>query len=402
MKTRIWIAVLIGAVLLSVAAGALVGHDTNSTPLSAEQDAATSSDTVDSIGSRTVPFYGEHQAGIETPAQANATFVAFDLLPEVDRDAMGRLMRLWTQDAAKLTQGEPIIGDSSPQMAVHPSGLTITFGFGRGAFEQTGLADSWPLDVDAIPAYDIDRLEKRWNDGDIVIQVAGDDQNTNFHAVHQLMRTGKSFVTPLWIQRGFLDAAGVNTGEIGRNLLGQVDGQANAPAGSAEFAERTWMTSPAAMMGGTTMVLRRIQFGMDSWDKMSENVKGTVIGRDLESGAPLSGGDATAPMDLEAMDVDGDSHAIGDNAHARLAFTDNNQGITRRGYNYDDGMEDVVRDVGLIFVSFQAQIERYLKIQEILARIDSLNKWTTPVGSAMFVVPPGTAQGGWIGETLFG
>ena len=401
MKTRIWIAVLIGAVLLSVVAGALVGKESSDTSLSPETAPAEVTALSD-IGARTVPFYGEHQAGIETPAQANATFVALDLLPEVDREAIGRLMRLWTQDAAKLTQGEPIIGDSSPQMAENPSGLTITFGFGRGAFEQAGIADAWPMSIDMIPAYAIDRLERRWNDGDIVIQVAGDDQNTNFHAVHQLLRTGKSFVTPLWIQRGFLDAAGVNTGEIGRNLLGQVDGQANAPAGSSNFTQRTWMTAPAAMAGGTTMVLRRIQYGMDSWDKMSEKVKGTVIGRDLESGAPLSGGDATTPMDLEAMDPDGDSPAIGDNAHARLAFTDNNQGITRRGYNYDDGMEDGVRDVGLIFVSFQAQIERYLKIQEILARIDSLNKWTTPVGSAMFVVPPGTEQGGWIGETLFG
>ncbi len=401
MKTRIWIAVLIGAVLLSVVAGALVGKESSDTSLSPETAPAEVTALSD-IGARTVPFYGEHQAGIETPAQANATFVALDLLPEVDREAIGRLMRLWTQDAAKLTQGEPIIGDSSPQMAENPSGLTITFGFGRGAFEQAGIADAWPMSIDMIPAYAIDRLERRWNDGDIVIQVAGDDQNTNFHAVHQLLRTGRSFVTPIWMQRGFLDAAGVNTGNIGRNLLGQVDGQANAPAGSSNFTQRTWMTAPAAMAGGTTMVLRRIQYGMDSWDKMSEKVKGTVIGRDLESGAPLSGGDATTPMDLEAMDPDGDSPAIGDNAHARLAFTDNNQGITRRGYNYDDGMEDGVRDVGLIFVSFQAEIEHYLKIQEILARIDSLNKWTTPVGSALFIVPPGTEQGGWIGETLFG
>lgn len=401
MKTRIWIAVLIGAVLLSVVAGALVGKESSLTALPADQAPATASVPGD-IGARTVPFYGEHQAGIETPAQANATFVAFDLRPEVDREAIGRLMRLWTDDAARLTRGEPIIGDSSAQMATNPSGLTITFGFGRGAFEQAGMPDAWPLDVDSIPAYPIDRLEAKWNDGDIVIQVGGDDQNTNFHAVHQLMRTGKSFTTPLWIQRGFLDAAGVNTGSIGRNLLGQVDGQANAAPGSTDFAQRTWMTAPAAMAGGTTMVLRRIQFGMDSWDKMSEKVKGTVIGRDLETGAPLSGGDATTPMDLEAMDADGDSPAIGDNAHARLAFTDNNQGITRRGYNYDDGIENGVRDVGLIFVSFQAEIERYLRIQEALARIDSLNKWTTPVGSALFIVPPGTEQGGWIGETVFG
>lgn len=396
MKTRLWIIIVIGAVLLSVGAGLMIGRGGHSTTTLNGQAVAA----VD-IGARTVPFYGEHQAGIETPAQANSTFVAFELLPDIDREAMGRLMRLWTQDAAKLTQGEPIIGDSSPQMAENPSGLTITFGFGRGAFDQAGIAEQWPMSVDAIPAYSIDRLEKEWNDGDIVIQVAGDDQNTNFHAVHQLLRTGKTFVKPIWMQRGFLDAAGVNTGKIGRNLLGQVDGQANVAPGTPDFAERTWMTTPTAMAGGTTMVLRRIRYGMDTWDKMSENIKGKVIGRDLESGAPLSGGDAKTPMDLEANDADGD-HAIGDNAHARLAFTDNNQGIVRRGYNYDDGMIGGVRDVGLIFVSFQADIERYLNIQKVLAGIDSLNKWTTPVGSALFVVPPGAQEGEWIGETIFG
>ena len=396
MKTRIWIMIVVGAVLLSVGAGLIVGRGAESTTTPNGQVAASAD-----LGARTVPFYGEHQAGIETPAQANATFVAFDLLPDVDREAIARLMRLWTQDAAKLTQGEPIIGDSSPQMAENPSGLTITFGFGRGAFEQADIAEQWPMNVDAIPSYSIDRLEEAWNDGDIVIQVAGDDQNTNFHAVHQLLRTGKTFATPIWMQRGFLDAAGVNTGNIGRNLLGQVDGQANVAPGTAEFAERTWMTQPSPWVGGTTMVVRRIQFGMDTWDKMSEKVKGSVIGRDLESGAPLSGGDAKASMDLDANDADGD-HAIGDNAHARLAFTDNNQGIVRRGYNYDDGMTAGVRDVGLIFVSFQAQIERYLRIQEALAGIDALNKWTTPVGSALYAVPPGAKEGEWIGETIFG
>jgi deferrochelatase/peroxidase EfeB len=107
-------------------------------------------------------------------------------------------------------------------------------------------------------------------------------------------------------------------------------------------------------------------------------------------------------MNFQAMDPDGDGPAIGENAHARLAFTENNQGIVRRGYNYDDGMVAGVRDVGLIFVSFQAEIERYLRIQEVLAGIDSLNQWTTPIGSALYFVPPGAEEGGWIGETLLG
>ncbi|WP_090763131.1 hypothetical protein [Nonomuraea maritima] len=35
-----------------------------------------------------------------------------------------------------------------------------------------------------------------------------------------------------------------------------------------------------------------------------------------------------------------------------------------------------------------------------LSEADLLNEWTTPVGSAVFAVPPGCRQDGWIGESL--
>ena len=56
-----------------------------------------------------VPFYGEHQAGIDTPAQDRLHFAAFDL---VDRDRAGlrELMREWSRAAAEMTAGE-MIGD---------------------------------------------------------------------------------------------------------------------------------------------------------------------------------------------------------------------------------------------------------------------------------------------------
>ena len=32
--------------------------------------------------------------------------------------------------------------------------------------------------------------------------------------------------------------------------------------------------------------------------------------------------------------------------------------------------------------------------------MDALNIWTTPVGSALFVIPAGVAEGEWIGQSL--
>ena len=52
-------------------------------------------------GSTVVPFHGVHQAGVETPLQATATFVALDLRADVDREALVRLMRLITDDVAR-------------------------------------------------------------------------------------------------------------------------------------------------------------------------------------------------------------------------------------------------------------------------------------------------------------
>jgi hypothetical protein len=60
-------------------------------------------------------------------------------------------------------------------------------------------------------------------------------------------------------------------------------------------------------------------------------------------------------------------------------------------------------DSGLLFASYQADVARqFLPIQRRLAEADLLNEWTTPIGSAVFAVPPGCAEDGWIGETLLG
>lgn len=353
------------------------------------------------IATATVPFYGAHQAGIETPAQANATFVTFDLLDGKSAVDVGRLMRLWTNSSAKLTSGAPIIGDSIAELAENPASMTITFGFGYSLFAKTGRTDEWPLMITDLPHFTVDELEQRWSGGDFVVQVAGDNPLSVFHAVHEITRDAAPFAKVRWQQRGFLNPAGIDDGKIGRNLMGQVDGIANAPAGSPEFAERTWSTAPASLAGGSVMVVRRIRMNLDTWDLLGAGNKEKVIGREHSDGAPITGGEQRTPMDLGATDASG-KPVIPDKAHGRLAFTDSNAGITRRGYNYDDGfLADGGQDAGLIFTSFQATADRFIAIQRMLDGMDELNRWTTPVGSALFIAPPGTSEGGWIGETFF-
>ena len=80
------------------------------------------------------------------------------------------------------------------------------------------------------------------------------------------------------------------------------------------------------------------------------------------------------------------------------------QEIFRRPYNYDvtppEG-SDAISEAGQIFVSFQADpLAQYLPIQQRLADLDLLNQWTTPIGSAVFAIPPGAAEGEYVGESV--
>ena len=58
-------------------------------------------------------------------------------------------------------------------------------------------------------------------------------------------------------------------------------------------------------------------------------------------------------------------------------------------------------DSGLIFVSFQADVDKqFTPIQRRLDELDLLNEWTTPIGSSVFALPRGVTEGGWLGEEL--
>jgi dye decolorizing peroxidase len=46
-------------------------------------------------------------------------------------------------------------------------------------------------------------------------------------------------------------------------------------------------------------------------------------------------------------------------------------------------------------------LKRYLDIQARLDAIDDLNRWATPVGSALFIVPAGIEKGSYIGAQFF-
>ena len=384
---------LLGGAVAGVGAVAAIGVDA----AASAQDAAPSTPL---NGEVTVPFHGIHQAGIDTDAQAHASFIALDLRPDIDRDGLRRLLRTLTDDAARLTRGEAALADTEPELATAPARLTVTFGFGPELVARAGaLAPSW---LRPLPAFSIDRLRPEYGDGDLLLQIAADDPVTVAHAARMLLKDARAFATPRWVQQGFRRAHGTERpGTTMRNLFGQVDGTANPVPGTTAFDDVVWARE-GWLAGGTGMVVRRIAMDLDTWDHLDRPGRDQAVGRFQSTGAPLTGADEFDEPDFEAKDAIG-FPVIPEFSHLRRSRPeDPAQRIFRRGYNYDQTPPaGTLSDAGLVFVSFQADVDgQFIPIQRRLDELDLLNQWTTPIGSAVFAVPPGCAEGGFIGEGI--
>lgn len=373
-----------------------------------------------SDGTGTVPFHGEHQAGIDTPAQDRLHFAAFDLVTE-SRSDLRELMREWSRAAAEMTAGE-LIGDANGMqlappddtgetVGLLPSRLTVTFGFGPSLFEHKGLGlqRSRPAELRDIPPLPADELNAGESGGDICVQACSDDPQVAFHAVRNLARIGRGTVVMRWSQLGFGRTASTSRSQdTPRNLMGFKDGTVNIRAEDTEAMERfVWVgrEGPAWMRGGSYLVTRRIRMLLEIWDRSSLEDQEQTIGRDKYRGAPLGGSDEFEPLDLESES--GGKPTIALDAHVRLASSSMNGGeqILRRGYSFTDGVDESLGELeaGLFFICFQRDPERqFVAIQRRLGSSDSLNEYIKHVGSAVFAVPPGTRPGGYVGETLLG
>lgn len=357
-------------------------------------------------GAGTVPFYGEHQAGITIAAPAHALFIGLNLLPDADKDSVRRMFKVLSGDAATLTQGRSALADSEPELATTPANLTVTFGVGPKAVELAG--QQVPTWLKPLPKFSIDKLDEDLSGGDVFIQICSDDPVTLSHAARMLLKDARSFATIKWSHRGFRQAYGSHaSGTTMRNLFGQVDGTSNPQPSDPNFDSLIWEPQ-GWLRGGTSVVVRKIQMNLDTWDELDRHGREQSVGRYLSNGAPLTSSPEAPEAEFDAPDFDattaGGLKIIPEFSHvARSRSSDPGERILRRGYNYDDAATgSQISDAGLIFVSFQADVDRqYVPIQRRLDELDLLNQWTTPVGSAVFAILPGCQEGGFVGETLF-
>lgn len=399
----------------SGAPGSLAGHRVG--PPSTKPDPATAA----------VPFHGEHQAGIVTPAQDRLYFAAFDVV-SASRAELIRLLGAWTRAAEQLTTGRPVPGgpagyDAPPPDTGEADGLpaarlTLTVGFGPSLFrdyagtDRFGLADRQPTALRRLPHFPADQLDPRRSDGDLCVQACADDPQVAVHAVRNLTRIGFGTVSLRWSQLGFGRTSSTSTSQATpRNLFGFKDGTANLKAeDEAMLADQLWVQpgdDPRAdwLAGGSYLVARRISMNIETWDRTSLREQEALIGRDRRDGAPLSGGSEFTEPDFGAAGRGG-APLIPMDSHVRLAHPSQNGGVRmlRRGYNIADGNDELGRlDAGLFFLCFVRDPGRqYIPMQTRLSRDDALMEYLQHRGSGLFAVPPGVRPGQYLGQPLFG
>jgi deferrochelatase/peroxidase EfeB len=393
----------VAGVLTAGALGAIVGAAGGVTLARSRQDGSTPMGPgLADVGARTIPFYGPRQAGIVTPGrpQAQVWIAGFDLAAGVDRVALMGLLTQWTRAAEALTAGRGLgHTDDAVVTGLGPSALTITVGFGPSLFGRAEIPfAARPEALAPLPPFAGERLDPARGDGDIGVVVAADDPVVVQHAARVLRRLAAGVAQLRWQASGFNAARG-NGAESAtpRNLMGQVDGTNNPKATDPDFAARVFAAGPAWLAGGSYLVVRRIRMLLDDWDGVALADQERVIGRRKDDGAPLSGGSEFTPPNFGARGADG-ALAIGANAHMRRASPAFNEGavMLRRGFSYVDG-----NSAGLLFLAWQADPRRgFIPVQRALVESDALGRFIRHETSALFAMPGGVAEGGYLGQKL--
>lgn len=350
----------------------------------------------------TIAFRGPHQPGVETPAALLQTFVGLDLI-DPSPENLDAVLRLVSDDAERMMQGQPPLGDTEPELALVPAGLTVTIGIGRPVLERAGLDDRIPDALVDLPRFSTDQLERRWGQTDLLLQVGSDDAVTLTHAIRMLTKDLSTLTTVQWVQPGFRSATpAMPGGSTTRNLMGQVDGTVNPAPGSPDFADVVWIEGGEPWVdGGTILVLRRIRMHLDTWESLDRITQESVIGRQIATGAPLGAQKETDPVPFDAVDENG-LPVIPTDAHVRVAHASTPQErILRRPYSYDNGMIDGTNDVGLLFAAYMRDPSTsFIPMQARIAEQDAFNRWNTAIGSAVYVIPAGATETGYVGEGL--
>jgi deferrochelatase/peroxidase EfeB len=399
---------IVGGVAGAVAAKSLTSGVAHAAP----QDTATLDENkyaelATQEGPQSIPFYGQYQAGIATPAQTASSFVSFDVTA-ANRGELTDLFRALTARAAFLTAGGP--APSTPPNAppsddrllgstVLPDGLTVTVALGASLFDgRYGLGPRKPAQLETMQAFAHDNLDPAISDGDLLVQLCANRRDTVGHAMLDLLAHTSGGMRIRWRMDGFRFPP--RPVGIPRDWMGFKDGITNPDTTDAgQMNQEVWVQArspePAWTAGGTYQVVRVIQMLLNKWNNVPVEEQERIFGRRKVSGAPLY---ATSPTTSDNLDPvytnDPQGLLTPLNSHIRLANPQTPQtaatsAILRRSYQYDRSPDvQGSPDMGHTFCCFQQHLATYIAMQTRLEN-EMLVPYISPRGGGYFFAVPG-------------
>lgn len=375
-------AVLGGGLIATTAAtgGFLWGNSasTSRRPRSADKERQDEPDP------KPVSPHGRHQAGIITPKvrQAHATILIFDAHSQASvptlLDKLGDLFEAFQNPRSFNGMG--------------PADVTGTIGVGPGT-ARYHLGDN-SLGARHLPEFKREDFNENHRDGDIVVQLCCSDLLRLALAQSKVQSELSDKCRLKWVAEGF---RGNPDQGVGRNLLGFHDG-VSVPRTDDEIDNDVWIDKPHFLAYGTIMVVRKMKIDVDAFTKQPLQQQEQAIGRERDSGVPLSGGSFQDDPDLHAKSEAG-VFAIANEAHVRRAhpLPSGAPGLMlRRSYSY---YADAT-DQGLVFISFQKELESFIKTQRRIDEGDALLDHTVTTSSGSFLILPGFDSSTPLGNCL--
>ncbi|WP_353241936.1 iron uptake transporter deferrochelatase/peroxidase subunit [Providencia sp.] len=354
---------------------------------------------------KAINYLGQHQAGVLTPEQKNASFIAFNITT-TKLDELQTIFSLLSQRIAYLTQPQQTPSTANDKMPpaesgilgthLQPDSLTITVALGNSLFDSRfGLGKIKPKQLVEMTSFPNDRLEAKWCGGDIMLQICANSQESVIYALRDILRHISPYSFPLWKIDGFLPARDIDNRSTPINLFGFKDGTGNASADNAALMnELIWVSGakePAWCDGGTYQAVRLIRFNLEFWDRTPLEDQENDFGRHKVTGAPMG---MKQELDDPAFDKDPHGDRVLFDSHMRRAEPRNPERHTaklrRRSYSYSLGLTDVgALDMGLIFVSYQSNLKTgFIDTQKRLNG-EPLERYIKPFGGGYYFVLPG-------------
>ena len=321
-----------------------------------------------------LPAVGIHQAGVIAPTVPQAHCLV--AVADVDRSALSASLAALGDAVGALTDAADPVLEVTPD---GPGDLTVTVGVGPDALASTGRPDLAAMAT--LPAFAGDaELTADRRGGDLYLSVNASDPLILEPVLAHLQQTVAGFRLR-WSDMGYRGQ--VDAG-VTRNPFGYHDGVI-VPRTEAELAADVWIGS-GPLTGGTILVIRRFRLDTRAFRALPAAQQDATIGRRRVDGTPLSGGDLTDQINVNAKADNGDL-LIPARAHTRAAhpsFTGSGL-MLRRSYSFRNSPIDA----GHMFISLQNDIATFTKTQLRLDDGDDLMQFVTPTATAAFAVLPG-------------